>query len=125
MVYDVSATTNINAFRAFFQLQGGIIPGDVDGDGVVDVADFTLMANYLLGKSPQGFVVEVADVAGGTDGAPDGDIDIADLTGIANIILHGSQTSSAVTAIGGNGGLIYGEGSTGPARSVVVNMRDE
>lgn len=125
MVYDVSATTNINAFRAFFQLQGGIIPGDVDGDGVVDVADFTLMANYLLGKSPQGFVVEAADVAGGTDGAPDGDIDIADLTGIANIILHGSQTSSAVTAIGGNVGLIYGEGSTGPARSVVVNMRDE
>lgn len=124
-VHHPSATMDINAFRAYFQLQDNILPGDVDGDGVVDVADFTLMANYLLGKSPQGFVVEAADVAGGTDGAPDGDIDIADLTGIANIILHGSQTSGTVTDIGGNGGLIYGGGSTDPARSVVVNMFDE
>jgi hypothetical protein len=64
------------------------IPGDVNGDGEVDVADFTLLANYLLGKSPAGFNVEAADVAGGPGGAPDGSIDIADLTGIANIILH-------------------------------------
>ena len=64
------------------------IPGDVNGDSEVDVADFTLLANYLLGKSPAGFNVEAADVAGGPGGAPDGSIDIADLTGIANIILH-------------------------------------
>ena len=65
-----------------------VIPGDVNGDMEVDVADFTVLANYLLGKSPKVFIVGAADVAGGPGGAPDGSIDIADLTGIANIILH-------------------------------------
>ena len=64
------------------------IPGDVNGDLEVDVADFTLMANYLLGKTLTVFIMEAADVAGGPGGAPDGSVDVADLTGIANIILH-------------------------------------
>ena len=124
-VHSPAADTRINAFRAYFRLQNSITPGDVNGDGEVDVADFTLLAIYLLGNNPSGFIAEVADVAGADDGGPDGSVDIADLTGIANIILRGSQTSGAVTAIDGNGDLIYGGGSTGPVRSVVVNMRDE
>ncbi len=70
------------------------ILGDVNGDHEIDVADFTLMANYLLGKSPQGFILTVADVAGSITGGPDGYVDIADLTGIANIILHSNGGSS-------------------------------
>lgn len=72
-----------------------ILDGDVDGDGVVDVADFTVLANYLLGKSPANFHSWAADVAGSTTGGPDGEIDIADLTGIANIILHGNSGAGA------------------------------
>ena len=72
-----------------------ILDGDVDGDGVVDVADFTVLANYLLGKSPANFHSWAADVAGSATGGPDGEIDIADLTGIANIILHGNSGAGA------------------------------
>ncbi|MBR5686865.1 MAG: C10 family peptidase [Prevotella sp.] len=71
-----------------------VIPGDVNGDGEVDVADFTLMACYLLGQNPATFIIRAADVAGSADGSPDGSIDIADLTGIANIILHGQGSST-------------------------------
>ena len=67
--------------------------GDVNGDHEVDVADFTVLANYLLGKSPVGFNPVAADVAGSETGGPDGEIDIADLTGIANIILHGNTST--------------------------------
>ena len=69
------------------------LAGDVDGDGMVDVADFTVLANYLLGKNPANFHSWAADVAGSTTGGPDGEIDVADLTGVANIILHGGGAS--------------------------------
>ena len=69
--------------------------GDVDGDSEVDVADFTVLAKYLLGIPTEGFNPLAADVAGSTTGGPDGEIDIADLTGIANIILHSSNVSGA------------------------------
>lgn len=83
----------LNVLKSTQVVIGYVIPGDVNGDGEVDVADFTLMANYLLGKNPPVFIVEAADVAGASDGGPDGSIDIADLTGVANIILHGHSTS--------------------------------
>ncbi|MBR5686630.1 MAG: leucine-rich repeat protein [Prevotella sp.] len=72
----------------------GVLKGDVDMDHEVDVADFTLLANYLLGKTQDGFHAPLADVAGSVNGGSDGEIDIADLTGIANIILHGGGASS-------------------------------
>lgn len=71
----------------------GVIKGDVNVDHEVDVADFTLTANYLLGKLLDDFHFPLADVAGSTTGTPDGDIDVADLTGIANIILHGTPSA--------------------------------
>ena len=69
-----------------------VTPGDVDGDEEVDVADFTVLAKYLLGLPTEGFNPSAADVAGSTTGGPDGEIDVADLTGIANIILHSNNT---------------------------------
>ena len=75
-----------------------LIPGDVNGDGVVDVSDFTMLANYILGKSPEGFIKAAADVTGSPTGDPDGDIDVSDLTGIANIILHGQSTTASLRA---------------------------
>lgn len=76
------------------EIEEVVMSGDVNGDGEVDVADFTMMANYLLEKNPEGFILAAADVTGGDDGKPDGEIDIADLTGIANIILHGVNTAA-------------------------------
>ncbi|MBR5686702.1 MAG: carboxypeptidase regulatory-like domain-containing protein [Prevotella sp.] len=72
-----------------------VLPGDVNGDGEVDVADFTVLAIYLLSQTPEVFILEVADVAGADDGGPDGEVDVADLTGIANIILHSTNNTTS------------------------------
>ena len=96
---NVSLSNTLNESHSIDHLKStlsviDVIPGDVNGDLEVDVADFTLMANYLLGKTLSVFIMEAADVAGGIGGVPDGEIDVADLTGIANIILHSGNTSS-------------------------------
>lgn len=61
------------------------IPGDANGDGVISVSDFTTVASYILGNTPEVFVEKAADVN------KDGIISVSDLTAIANIILHGNQ----------------------------------
>lgn len=58
--------------------------GDINGDGVVDVSDYTGVANYIHGNTPTGFVTKAADVD------ESGNIDVLDYTGIANIIHTGS-----------------------------------
>ena len=57
------------------------LKGDANNDGVVDVADITAIASYILGESPAGFNVTNADANS------DGTIDVADITATANIIL--------------------------------------
>ena len=57
--------------------------GDVNGDGKINVVDFTAIANYILGKSPVGFIEKAADLGG------DGKVNVVDLTAVANIILYG------------------------------------
>jgi len=69
--------------------KGGIfenLPGDGNGDGVVDISDYIGVANHILGNTPDGFNVDAADVN------KDGVIDISDYIGVANIILTGSPT---------------------------------
>jgi len=58
--------------------------GDINSDGVVDVSDYTGVANHILGKTPTGFEKRAADVD------ENGVIDVSDYTGIANIILRGN-----------------------------------
>ena len=59
----------------------GGIPGDVNGDGTVDVADITMLVNYILGKNPVGIVLANADMNG------DSEYNVTDLTLICNVIL--------------------------------------
>ena len=63
--------------------------GDANNDGDIDVADFTAIANYILGTPPATFVEKAADVN------VDDEIDVADLTGVANIILYGTVSPNA------------------------------
>ena len=56
-------------------------PGDANEDGVVDVADITAIASYILGNTPTPFSAKNADANG------DGAIDVADITAVAGIIL--------------------------------------
>ena len=58
--------------------------GDINNDGVVDVSDYTGVANHIHGNTPAGFNARAADVD------ESGTIDVSDYTGIANIIHTGS-----------------------------------
>ena len=56
-------------------------PGDVNGDGIVNIVDVTMTIDNILGKSPKGFNATAADVNG------DKTVNIVDVTSIIDIIL--------------------------------------
>ena len=58
-----------------------VAPGDVNGDGFVDVADYVSVANYILGLNPEPFYFAAADLD------ENNEIDVADLVGVANLVL--------------------------------------
>ena len=60
--------------------------GDVDGDGVVDLADAVLVINYYVGKPVSKFIEKAADVDG------DGVIDLADAVRIINFYVGKVQS---------------------------------
>ncbi|MCR4613466.1 MAG: carbohydrate-binding domain-containing protein [Bacteroidaceae bacterium] len=55
-------------------------PGDVNMDGLVDVADITALAYHIFGTTPTNFDYDAADANN------DGDIDVADITAISYMI---------------------------------------
>jgi hypothetical protein len=61
--------------------------GDVNGDGKINVIDFTAIANYILGKTPEGFIEKAADVI------VDDKVNVVDLTAVANMILYGKTSA--------------------------------
>ena len=65
------------------------VPGDVNGDGEVDISDYISVANYIHGNSADGFIFKAGDVNG------DGEIDITDYIGISNIIHTGSPSGNS------------------------------
>ena len=97
----VTAYTNADVWKEFNIV--GIKPiynkGDANGDSQIDVADFTAIANFILGSIPENFEEDAADVN------KDEIVNVADITGVANIILYGSLNSSA--AAKGIGGMEY------------------
>lgn len=60
------------------------IPGDISGDGEVDVSDYIGVANFIMGDTPEGFIEAAADVN------KDKVVDVSDYIGVANIILYGN-----------------------------------
>ena len=60
---------------------GSFIPGDVNGNGKVDVTDVTLLISRILGKNPQPFNADAADMDG------NGQLNVTDVTLIINVIL--------------------------------------
>ena len=73
--------TLIEAHESEIFHESTILPGDANGDGVVDVADVVAVVNKILGKESNNFNEEAANVNG------DEGIDVADVVGIVNIIL--------------------------------------
>ncbi len=73
-------------------VNGGVLKGDVNNDGFVDVNDIVTTANYILHQvnpevnaAPPVFVFKAADVI------EDSGIDVNDIVGIANIIIENAQ----------------------------------
>lgn len=87
-----TADATVAAGYAYFNVGAATLPdlipistgglkGDVNGDGVVDISDVTLLVNYILGKTSDGIVLENSDMN------DDGRYDVTDLTLICNVIL--------------------------------------
>ena len=75
---DTASYTRVSVYRR----NTGVIPGDANCDGVVDVADITAIASFILGATPDAWNRENADAN------RDGSIDVADITATAAIILN-------------------------------------
>lgn len=58
--------------------------GDANGDGKVNILDFTAIASYIIGTPPAAFIETVADINS------DGKINVLDLTALVTIILNGN-----------------------------------
>lgn len=61
-------------------VEGADLPGDVNHDGEVNIADINAIINILLGKDVDGQTIERADVNG------DGEVNIADANAVIKII---------------------------------------
>ena len=59
--------------RTFKANKVSSIPGDANGDGIVDANDIVEIANYIMGKASKSFIFSAADVT------EDGKVDIADI----------------------------------------------
>ena len=79
-----SAYASANYWKEFKEIVEPYVVGDINGDNVVDILDYTGVGNYIHGNAPEGFNEEAADVD------KNGIIDILDYTGIANIIHTGN-----------------------------------
>ena len=73
------------AVWGYFHLTGKetvtLLPGDVNGDGEVNVTDAVALANYVMGDIPETFYFEAADLNG------DEDVNVSDVVALANIVM--------------------------------------
>lgn len=63
--------------------------GDANGDEIVNVIDVTTTVAYILGGSPESFVLDAADIDHNSV------INVNDVTSIVNLILHPAMASKA------------------------------
>ena len=71
-------------WKNFFFIEKFNLQGDSNGDDVVNAKDYSGVASYIMGETPEAFDAEASDVD------ENGDIDVRDYVGIANIISAGS-----------------------------------
>ena len=83
--YYFSSGKTVNAGgTSIFTVAGGeaIVPGDVDGNGVVDVDDLNIVINVMLRKNQDPSLKTQADLNG------DGSVDVDDMNRIINVMLR-------------------------------------
>ena len=78
--WDVESCTNDAWWENYDGSEPGI-PGDLNGDGMVDVGDVNIMINVVLEQ------ITAADVAGNPDLDGSGNVDVADVNILINMVL--------------------------------------
>ena len=68
----IPATCNVTVYTE---------PGDLNGDGFINIGDVTILIDYMLGDQIESFDIDNADVNG------DGEINIGDVTAIIDLLL--------------------------------------
>lgn len=87
LLYDISGNIAASGFtEATFIQTGGVSPlnaskGDANGDGIINVIDIVIVADYIKGRHPILFIYDAADVTG------DGNVNDDDINGIVKIIM--------------------------------------
>lgn len=81
VTYAYDALGNRTAKTVITSSGGGVLRGDVDGDGLVKIYDVTALINYLLNGDASEVNLENADCW------PDGKVNIDDLTTLINFLL--------------------------------------
>ena len=81
-IYQGNSGSTLRVSYIGVEYDKGGLKGDANNDGIIDVADITIVASYILGNSPKGFNADNADANS------DDKIDVADITTIAGIILN-------------------------------------
>lgn len=110
------ATSNLNVWS--------YLPGDANGDGVVDVTDVVVTAQYILGLNPNPFVFEAADMSG------DQEITVTDAVLITNLILNPTliDLMRAPVPVRDNHDMMSGEDmqlSIGETRTVAITLDND
>lgn len=77
---------------ARYYIQPRLLLGDVNGDGVVNITDITLMVNHILGQTLPVFLKQNADINN------DKSINISDVTSLVNIILNETYPKAPANA---------------------------
>ena len=74
--------TNYTPYDFFFSYPQPVIPGDVNGDGEVDAADYEALRLYIVGKPVEGFVPAAADLNS------DGKVNAQDLVLLTKLMVN-------------------------------------
>ena len=113
-------STNANPINMAVQsMQANYLPGDVNQDGSQSLVDVTAMVEHILGKNPINFNVALADLDG------DNDVSVTDVMILVDIILNGGGSLYVIDVDGGDTGIGYGGGGTGPAHTNQNNTFEE
>lgn len=84
VTFTFSGTQNINTINVTVETQQAIERklGDVNGDGLVNIADVVALVNHILGNTPEVFYEDAADLT------EDGEINITDAVKLVEKILN-------------------------------------
>ena len=66
-------------------MKSSVVKGDVNNDGLVDVADVTILIDYVLDPESVVIVFDAADVNN------DNEIDVADVVTLIELVLGGGE----------------------------------